>query len=111
LSKDVVAAEIRQHIISKHTEPARASDAKQLTLHAGDIHKELKYKNRMPAVCSVQGSNRFEIEARVHRTSTSGRIKVPRQNSRTRFFDKRETGFDFGGWGVRPLNPFARCAR
>jgi len=81
LAKDEVAGEIREHVITKHFEPARTSGAKELTLRADDIHKELNYKSRMPAVCSVLGSKRLEIEARAHRTKTSG----PHQSSTTRF--------------------------
>jgi 5-methylcytosine-specific restriction protein B len=81
MAKDEVAGAIRAHVITKHFEPARVSEAKVLTLRAGDVHKELRYKNRMPAVCSVLGSKRLETEARVHRTSTSG----PHQSSTTCF--------------------------
>jgi len=81
VAKDEVAVAIRLHVITKHIEPARASGAKELTLRAGDLHKELNFKNRMPAVCSVLGSKRLEAEARVHRTSTSG----PHNSSTTRF--------------------------
>jgi 5-methylcytosine-specific restriction protein B len=81
VAKNDVADAIRQHAITKHFEPARASGAKELTLRAGDLHKELNYKNRMPAVCSVLGSKRLETEARVHRTSTRG----PHNSSTTCF--------------------------
>jgi sirohydrochlorin ferrochelatase len=81
VAKDEVAVAIRQHVINKHIEPARASGAKELTLRAGELHKELSYKNRMPAVCSVLGSKRLETEARVHRTSTRG----PHNSSTTSF--------------------------
>ncbi len=81
MAKDEVAGEIRRHVITKHFEPARAAGAKELALRAGDIHKELSYKGRMPAVCSVLGSKRLETEARVRRTNTSG----PHQSSTTRF--------------------------
>jgi 5-methylcytosine-specific restriction protein B len=81
VAKDEIAVAIRQHVITRHFEPARASGAKELTLRAGDLHKELNYKNRMPAVCSVLGSKRLETEARVHRTSTNG----PHNSSTTRF--------------------------
>jgi 5-methylcytosine-specific restriction protein B len=81
VAKDEIAVAIRQHVITKHFEPARASGAIELTLRAGDLHKELNYKNRMPAICSVLGSKRLETEARVHKTSTSG----PHNSTTTRF--------------------------
>jgi 5-methylcytosine-specific restriction protein B len=64
--------EIREHVIRKHIEPARMAGGKELTLRAGDIHKELGYSGRMPAVCSVLGSNRLEREGRVKRTRREG---------------------------------------
>ncbi len=81
MANDEVAVEIRHHVITRHFDPARVSGAKELTLRAGDIHKELKYENRMPAICSVLGSKRLETAARVHRTNTLG----PHQSSTTRF--------------------------
>jgi hypothetical protein len=66
------ADEIREHVIRKHFEPARAAQKKELTLRAGDIHKELGLEQRMPAVCSVLGSNRLEREARVKRLKVEG---------------------------------------
>jgi 5-methylcytosine-specific restriction enzyme B len=66
------ADEIRGHVIRKHFEPARAAEKKELTLCAGDIHKELNLEQRMPAVCSVLGSNRLERVARVKRLKMEG---------------------------------------
>jgi 5-methylcytosine-specific restriction protein B len=81
MAKDAIADEIRQHVIARHFEPARASGVKELELGAGDVHKELSYKNRMPAICSVLGSIRLEMAARVHRTHTRG----PLQSSTARY--------------------------
>ncbi len=67
-----VSDEIREHVIRKHFEPAKAAEKKELTLRAGDIHKELGLEGRMPAVCRVWGSNRLEKEARVHQLKTQG---------------------------------------
>jgi 5-methylcytosine-specific restriction enzyme B len=64
--------DIREHVIQKHFEPARVAQKKVITLRAGDIHNELSLKQRMPAVCSVLGSNRLEIEARVKRLKVEG---------------------------------------
>jgi 5-methylcytosine-specific restriction protein B len=66
------ADEIREHVIRNHIEPARAAQKAEISLRAGDIHKELVLKDRMPAVCSVLGSNRLEREARVKRLSVVG---------------------------------------
>jgi 5-methylcytosine-specific restriction protein B len=66
------ADEIRGHVIRNHFEPARAARKAEITLRAGDVHKELLLVDRMPAVCSVLGSNRLEREARVKRLKIEG---------------------------------------
>jgi hypothetical protein len=66
------AYEIRKHVIRTHFETARAAKKTEITLRAGDVHKELGLDQRMPAVCSVLGSNRLEREARVKRLKTAG---------------------------------------
>ena len=66
------AIEIRGHVIKNHFEPARAAQKTEITLRAGDIHKELYLTDRMPAVCSVLGSNRLEREARAKRLKVEG---------------------------------------
>lgn len=76
-----IAAHVRSYVIANHFEPARASGLKEITLRAGDLHKKLNYKNRMPAICSVLGSRRLEIEARVRKTNTS----APHNSSTTSF--------------------------
>ena len=64
--------QIRNHIIEYHVKPAQNKRAKELTLRAGDIHNELGYSDRMPAVCSVLGSNRLEREAGIRRLRREG---------------------------------------
>ena len=64
--------EIREHVIRRHFQPAKSGGATELTIRAGDIHKELDYANRMPAVCSVLGSNRLEREAAVTLSQRNG---------------------------------------
>jgi hypothetical protein len=75
------AAEIRAHVVRNHFEPARAAQKAEITLRAGDVHKELLLVDRMPAVCSVLGSNRLEREARVKRL----RVEGPHNGANTLF--------------------------
>jgi 5-methylcytosine-specific restriction protein B len=62
-----LSEEIREYIIRHHIERARRNGQARLTLRAGDIHEELGYSGRVPAVCSVLGSNRLQHEARIRR--------------------------------------------
>ena len=52
--------EILQHIVTRHLVPARQIHQKRLALRAGDVHKQLGYCQRMPAVCSVLGSDQLQ---------------------------------------------------
>ena len=69
-----LADEIRGHIVTKHVNPARSGKQGELSLRAGDIHRELGLKNRMPAVCGVLGGEKLQQEAHIVRIATSGPI-------------------------------------
>jgi DNA-directed RNA polymerase subunit RPC12/RpoP len=69
-----LADEIRSHIITNHVNPARSRKQGELSLRAGDIHRELSLKNRMPAVCGVLGGEKLQQEAHIMRIATSGPI-------------------------------------
>ena len=47
------ADQIRQFVLNKYIGPARSSGCKEVTLRAGDVHKEMGLISRMPAVCSA----------------------------------------------------------
>lgn len=42
--------EVREHVILRQVHPARSAGLMELTLRAGDIHREFAYANTMPAV-------------------------------------------------------------
>ena len=44
---------IRDYIVTHFIEPARRRGLKQITVRAGDIHKDLGLVSRMPMVCSA----------------------------------------------------------
>ena len=74
--------QIRNHIIKNHMKPARKNNRNELTIRAGDIHEELGYSNRMPAVCSVLGSNKLQNEAHIQLAKREG----PHNGANARFF-------------------------
>jgi len=45
--------EIRTYVFEKYIVPARKRGDKEITIRAGDIHKEMGLVSRMPAVCSA----------------------------------------------------------
>jgi hypothetical protein len=65
------AEEIRIYA-STLVEAARRSGKERLSLRAGDIHRELRLVNRVPAVCSVLGSKKFQTENRLRTIGRSG---------------------------------------
>lgn len=54
--------------------PARSRGESVVTIRAGDVHKALGYRNRMPLVCSALGSKLFEQACQVERISVHGPI-------------------------------------
>lgn len=52
--------------------PARTRRQSELSLRAGDIHREMGLNNRMPAVVSVLGSKRLQQESGIVLVARSG---------------------------------------
>jgi 5-methylcytosine-specific restriction protein B len=66
------ATEIRAHLRVKYLDPARRRGETLVTIVAGDIHKELGLRNRVPSVCQVMESKVLEREAGVKVSSKQG---------------------------------------
>lgn len=68
----VPAQAIREYIRCRYMEPARKRQETLVTLRAGDIHRELGLRNRVPNVCQVMESRLLEKEAGVKVSSKQG---------------------------------------
>jgi hypothetical protein len=66
------ASTIREYIRTRYLEPARLRHETLVTLRAGDIHRELGLRNRVPNVCQVMESKLLEKEAGVKVSSKQG---------------------------------------
>jgi 5-methylcytosine-specific restriction protein B len=66
------ASSIRRYIRTHYFEPARKRRETLVTLRAGDIHRELGLRNRVPNVCQVMESKLLEKEAGVKVSSKQG---------------------------------------
>jgi hypothetical protein len=64
--------DVREHCRTQIIGPARVRGAITAAIRAGDVHKALGYKNRMPLVCSALGSKLFEQACQVERVSVDG---------------------------------------
>ena len=68
----IPAQAIREYIRCRYMEPARKRRETLVTLRAGDIHRELGLRNRVPNVCQVMESRLLEREAGVKVSSKQG---------------------------------------
>jgi len=59
------AEQIRHHLQIEYFSPARRRGEKFVTVRAGDVHRELGLRNRVPNVCQVMESRILEREAGV----------------------------------------------
>lgn len=66
------ADEVRDYCGRHIVEPARARGEKEVVIRAGDVHKAMGYKNRLPLVCSALGAGLFEETYGVRRKSVDG---------------------------------------
>jgi hypothetical protein len=66
------ANRIRQFVRDHYIAPASAGGHTQITIRAGDVHREMSLTNAMPAVCSAIGSSKFDEFAGVTRTALRG---------------------------------------
>ena len=66
------ANRIRQFVWDHYIAPARAVGHGEITIRAGDVHREMSLTNAMPAVCSAIGSSKFDEFAGVTRTALIG---------------------------------------
>ena len=65
---------VRAYCIDNYIIPARNSGDSVVSIRAGDVHRSLEYKNRLPLVCSALGAKIFEETANVERVSIAGPI-------------------------------------
>ncbi len=76
-----LSEEILAHVVKNHIEPAKRAEHKRLTMRAGDIHGELGYTRRVPAICSVLGSNRLQARTNIQLIDRKG----PHNGANARF--------------------------
>ena len=68
----IQANRIRQFVRDHYIAPAKADGQAEITIRAGDVHREMSLTNAMPAVCSAIGSSKFDEFAGVTRTALTG---------------------------------------
>lgn len=66
------AHQIRSFLSDRYIKPARRRGEKRVRIIAGEVHRDLKLKNRVPNVCQVLASKKFLEENRVEIEERSG---------------------------------------
>ena len=66
------ADQVRQYCNEKIVDPARTRGDRLIAIRAGDIHKAMGYRNRMPLVCAALGAKKFEENSKIKRVSITG---------------------------------------
>lgn len=72
-----LADRIRRHVNETVIAPARNAGKTAVIVVAGDVHKDLRLKDRMPAICGALDAQKFQDEYRVVLCKRSG----PKQSS------------------------------
>jgi 5-methylcytosine-specific restriction protein B len=67
-----LADDIRAFVIRVYIEPARRTGERIVPIRAGDVHREMGLKSRMPAVAGAIGAKKFEDLAKVKLISREG---------------------------------------
>ena len=59
LMEPTSAEAIRTYALSEYIEPARSKGERRVRIIAGDVHRGMRLKNRVPNVCSALSSRMF----------------------------------------------------
>lgn len=63
---------VRKFVYENYVLPARESGEQTVKVRAGDVHKAMGLRNRLPLVCSALGSRKFERTFGIRRTRLEG---------------------------------------
>ena len=66
------AQEIRSFVSDRYIKPARRRGDRRVEIIAGEVHRDLKLRNRVPNVCQVLASKKFQDENRVEIEERTG---------------------------------------
>lgn len=66
------ADKVRQYVVAKYVLPAQARGERIVTVTAGDVHRELGLRNRIPLVCAALRATRFQSENHLLLKDVSG---------------------------------------
>jgi len=76
------ADDIREYCAKHYVQRARIEGRRGFSIRAGDVHSDMGYEGRMPAVCSAIGTTIFTDAHRIRRVD----VKGPLNGANTTFF-------------------------
>jgi|SRR5678815_2078187 hypothetical protein len=68
----MTSTDVRNFVITHYIQPAQERGERTVSVIAGDIHKALQLKNRVPLVCTALRSRRFLVENHLRLMDVSG---------------------------------------
>ena len=71
-TRPILADRIRAHVGLAYIRPARVNGRKEITIRAGDVHTDLGFVSRMPAVCGALDTRKFQEEFGVELVERTG---------------------------------------
>jgi hypothetical protein len=63
---------VLRHLQAKYVEPARMQGVEEIAVQAGEIHRDLKWTSRVPAVCAALNSRKLQRAAGLELIEKSG---------------------------------------
>ena len=96
---------VREYVRREYLEPAQRRGDREIRIVAGDIHRALRFHNRVPLVCNALASKRFLEENQLHLESREG---PPSGLSTTVVFTYRLMGEDSARSSPAAASPFLR---
>ena len=70
----MLADQIREFVDDNYVAPARERGERSFSVRAGDVHSDMGLSARLPAVCAALGTDKFERNYGLRRTSVEGPI-------------------------------------
>lgn len=60
--KEHLNEQVQKYVSSAYILPAKKRGQNTIVVKAGDVHRELHWTNRVPAVCTSLGSRKFQLQ-------------------------------------------------
>lgn len=64
--------QVQEHVRLTYVQPAKQRGDTTVRIKAGDVHRELRWANRVPSVCTTLGSQKFQRETGLELISKHG---------------------------------------